>query len=71
MTGDYGEYELIHTVPYRTNRIVFYQNNLFHSALVTADGAKHLSCDPKAEHRRTTATYVLNTMPAVEALSRT
>jgi len=59
VTGEYGEYELVHTVSYRTNRIVLYHNNLFHSALVTAEGAQHLSCDPKAEHRRTTATYLL------------
>jgi hypothetical protein len=60
VTGDYGEYDLMHVAPYRTNRFVIYQSNQLHSGIITLEGAKHLSCDPKGRHRRTAASYFWN-----------
>ena len=45
VTGDFGDYELIHSVDFKTNRIVLYENNRFYSALLSPDSSVHLSLD--------------------------
>merc|ERR1712224_296346 len=58
VTGDFGEYDLMHVVGYRANRIVMYYSNQLHSGIMTKEGSDNLSCDPKAKHRRTAVSYV-------------
>lgn len=62
VTGDYGEYDLVHTVGYRANRIVLYYENQLHSGIITPKGSEKLNCDPNAEHRRTAASYFWRTL---------
>ena len=57
VTDDYGEYDLVHKVDYKANRIVLYASDLLHSAFITEEGERNLNCDPSATHHRTAVSY--------------